>query len=218
MRMYQNETIEWTRVWREQADSEKPRVLLIGDSIVDGCKGHLYNRLVRDGYVTTTFVTSKAVNNPFYLREIELLCEQEYNDYRAVYLQYGGHLGSQSREVCRENYSSVVKRMKTIMPGVPLILGSFTPLTEGNGHEKDHDTPVTFQVAYKETNKKILELREDVREIASNMNLEFFDAYALMEKVPEYKLPDGVHFNDYGNLFLGTAIAEKILSVIKSTI
>ena len=43
---YINERIEWSRVWREDSEKQLPRVLLIGDSIIDGSKHNIYERLL----------------------------------------------------------------------------------------------------------------------------------------------------------------------------
>ena len=48
------------------------------------------------------------------------------------------------------------------------------------------------------------------------LDLYFFDAYALMLENNDKKCPDGVHFLPEGYYVLGTAIAERIIEVIKS--
>jgi 2,3-bisphosphoglycerate-dependent phosphoglycerate mutase len=65
---------------------------------------------------------------------------------------------------------------------------------------------------------KITDVREDIIEIVNKnelgMDLHFFDSYSLMLEHNDEKLPDGVHFTAEGSRILGTAIAEKILTVI----
>ena len=54
MNGYKLENIEWTRVWREQCTApNNDRVLLIGDSIIDGCKIEVSKALAAHGIATT---------------------------------------------------------------------------------------------------------------------------------------------------------------------
>lgn len=220
MDSYQNERIEWSRVWREDSEKQLPRVLLIGDSIVDGSKHDVYNRLLKDGYTSSAYITSKGINNPFYFRELEMVCAQEDYNYVAVYLQYGGHSGMQSREECRKNYEILLEDIAKMLPNTPIIAGSFIPWTKGNGKEDEYDTPVTSRVEFTENNKFITNLREDILDIIEknelDVDLHFFDAYELMLGHNEKKCPDGVHYLPEGYYVLGTAIAEKIIEVINN--
>ena len=98
-----NEAIEWTRIWRENADTAKKRVLLIGDSIIDGCKSLVGKALPKE-YTISSYATSKGVDSPFLWREVELLAAQEGFDYAAVYFNSGLHFHGQTPEEYRENY------------------------------------------------------------------------------------------------------------------
>lgn len=215
MSNYQNEKIEWSRVWRESADTNQKRILLIGDSIIDGCKGNIYSCISKKGYASTAYVTSKGINNPYYLKELKLVIEQEDYNYECVYIQYGGHSGGQTRKECKANYVSLLKSLKKLLPDIPIILATVTPITNGDGSENEHDTPISFKTMFHERNKRKIELNEDVREIANKMHLELFDTYQIMADKPELKLSDGIHFKPQGNVLLGTAIAEKILSILR---
>ena len=218
MHKYLNERIEWTRVWREDADLDFPRVLLIGDSIVDGAKHCIYDRLKKDGLTASTYVTSKGINHPFYFRELEMLCAQEDYSYAAVYLQYGGHSGMQSREECRKNYEILLEDIAKMLPNTPIIVSPFTPWTKGDGKAGEYDTPVTERVEFTESNTFIVNLRDDIIDIIDKKEVKaplyFFDAYTLMLENNHLKRSDGVHFLDQGYLVLGTAIAERIIEVI----
>ena len=218
MDKYLNEVIEWSRVWREDSEKDLPRVLLIGDSIVDGSKHCIYSRLKQDGFTSSAYITSKGINHPFYFRELEMVCAQEDYNYAAVYLQYGGHSGRQSREECRKNYENLLADINKMLPGTPIIVSPFTPWTKGNGKEGEYDTPVTSRVAFTENNKFITNLREDILDIVDKndnaLPLYYFDAYMLMLENNDKKCPDGVHFLPEGYYVLGTAIAERIIEVI----
>ena len=48
---------EWTNTWHEDADTEKARVFLIGDSIVNGIQHFLY-KLLPEGVTGSAYMTS----------------------------------------------------------------------------------------------------------------------------------------------------------------
>ncbi|MBQ8892952.1 MAG: SGNH/GDSL hydrolase family protein [Clostridia bacterium] len=200
-----NEKIEWTRMWRENADEKMRRVLLIGDSIIDGCKS-IVGKNLPEGHTISSYATSKGVDDPFLYREVELLAAQESFEYAAVYFNSGLHFHGQTPEVYKENYLRTLGLLQKIVKA-PFILGLSTPLTCGTGGDPaKHETPVTLQ----ETNATVIAYNEKVREIAAETGLPVFDAYGLMVEHPELKSNDGCHFNDDGKKMLGEAIAAAI--------
>lgn len=200
------ERIEWTRYWREEADREAKKVLLIGDSIVNGCIREIQKNLP-EGYAVTAVVSSKGLNNPYFIKEIALFCEQEDYRFEAIYFNNGLHFQGQSPAEYKENYRKILKELQALMPHVPMVLGLSTPLTCGDGGDpQKHETPVTL----KETNATVIAFNEKVMEIAREQNLPIFDAYSLMVPHPEMKSGDGCHFNNEGIAYLGKAMAEAI--------
>ena len=217
MKNFNNEGIEWTRVWRENASKEADRVLLIGDSIIDGCKSLIGKELAPELSISA-FVTSKGLNNPYFIKELSLLCEQEDYEYKAIYFNSGLHFHRQSAEEYKENYKKLLTEIRNIIPDTPIILGTSTPWTEGNSAAaKDHDTPLTLEgeVRFSERNKTVLEYNEKVFEIGREEGLPVFDAYTLMLKNTRYKTSDGVHFKPEGSEILAKSIASAIKEIIK---
>lgn len=202
-----NEKIEWSRVWREEADTDFKRILLIGDSIIDGSKKEVQKNLPK-GYAITSYATSKGVDDPFLFREVEIICAQEGFRYEAVYFNSGLHFHDQTPEEYKENYIRTLKQLQKLLPGTPMVLGLSTPLTMGTGGDPaKHETPVTL----KETNETVLVYNKKVAEIATELGLDTFDAYGLMVEHPEWKKDDGCHFIEEGNACLGKAIAEFLM-------
>lgn len=219
MNGYKLENIEWTRVWREQCTApNNDRVLLIGDSIIDGCKIEVSKALAAHGIATTSFMTSKDINNPFYIKELDLLCEQEDFCYRAIYLQFGGH-NHQEREACRRDYYALVAHLTERFPNIPILLSPFTPVKKGDADPSKHDTPLTPSEDLGAHNCANLLLRQDILNLIqvppAGSSLHFFDAYALMLQHLDTQAPDGVHFKSEGSAILGRAIAEAILQILQ---
>ncbi|MBQ6824334.1 MAG: SGNH/GDSL hydrolase family protein [Clostridia bacterium] len=200
-----NEKIEWTRMWREEADTSMKRVLLIGDSIIDGCKTIVGKSLPKE-YTISSYATSKGVDDPFLFREVELMAAQENYEYAAVYFNSGLHFHEQSPEAYKENYLRTLKLLQEKIDA-PFILGTSTPLTCGKGGDPaKHETPVTLR----ENNETVIAYNQKVREIADETGLPVFDAYDRMVGYPELKSDDGCHFNDEGKALLGKAIAHAL--------
>ena len=216
MKDFNNEPIEWTRVWREEASREANRILFVGDSIIDGCKGY-FSAGLRGEYAITAFVTSKGVNNPYFIKELDLLLEQEEHDYKLVYFNSGIHVHGQSAEEYKESYRALIREIQGLLPDTPIVLGLSTPLTEGNTAEaKTYDTPVALDETVKltEQNKTVVEFNSAVLEIAKEEGLEVFDAYSLMLKNSQYKKADGVHFVPEGYSLMSGEIIKTIKKLL----
>ncbi len=55
---------DWSKIWIENANqSDKPRILFVGDSITDGYY-NLVKESLSDEYYLAYYVTSKFINNP----------------------------------------------------------------------------------------------------------------------------------------------------------
>lgn len=215
--MTHNERIEWTRCWREDADRDRIRVLLIGDSVVEGIKHEVYNALP-GGVATTVIATSKGVNNSFFTEEIKLFCRQEPCDYRVAYFNNGLHPHGQSPEEYAKNYRAALEELRRSLPCVRTwILGLSTPITRRGGDGSDHDTPITDADPCNLDQKDALvcQYNREVVKIAAASGLEVLDAYTLLVGHPEYKT-DGYHYNAEGKALLGRAVAQKITEALES--
>ena len=216
MKDFFNESIEWTRVWREEADRESRRIVFIGDSIIDGSKGYLSAGL-KGEYAITAVMTSKGVNNPYFIKEVDLVFSQEDYNYDLIYFNSGIHVHGQSTEEYKKNYKTLIKEIRKLLPNTTVLLGLSTPLTEGNTAEaKAYDAPVSLDETVKltEQNKKIIEFNSAVCEIAKEEGLEVFDAYSLMLENSKYKKADGVHFIPEGYALLSEEIIKAIKNII----
>ena len=206
----QNETIEWTRCWREDANTDKKRILLIGDSLIDGSKREVFYALP-DGYATTAVITSKGVDNPYFTREILLFCEQERFDYQAVYFNNGIHDHGQTIEEFESNLNAALDVLMKKIPHAKWILGLCTPATPHNDSGQFYEAPVTVDLAegYAPICRRILLWNEVIRKVASERGLPVMDAYSLLAPHPEYKV-DMYHLNEEGKRVFGQAIAAKL--------
>ena len=209
------EKIEWTQYRREDAnDPSKKRILLIGDSITNGIREDVYS-LLPQGYTQTAIATSKGVNDPCFLPEIDLFCSQDEFRYETVYFNNGLHIHGQSEQEYEENLSAALAHLKEKIPGAKFVIGLSTPILIREVSAETHETPITL--AQKNDNKNLARkaLVPRFNLIAERVAKEFgypvFDPYTLVVDRPELKVADGVHFTPEGKKLIATALMPYLL-------
>lgn len=202
MHTYKLEEIEWTNIWREEADKEdKPRVLLIGDSITQGYSSFVYRALDKKWSVTH-LATSKCIDNPWLLEEIILLGKQEKYDY--VHFNNGIHGYSISdNEIYREFYRNAVRTLRENFPGAKLSVATSTILCN----------LIDGKMEFAKFNETIIRRNEIVYEIAAEFGLQVDDLYAVAVNNIQYLSGDGVHYKAEGYQLLGKTVADFLMQL-----
>lgn len=208
------ENIEWTRVWRERVNESYPRVLIVGDSIMDGSKLHI-SRELSDCAAVSVFVTSKAVDNPYYWQELSLLLEQEGASYTVIYFNSGLHTGGMTPAEYAAYYRNMVLHLREAVPGAVLILGLSTPVTARRTDPAAADAPITPCMQYADADRTIRAFNESVCALGEELHLPVFDAYACVDGHAAWRTPDGYHYVEEGYRHLSHAIAETIRPYLK---
>lgn len=199
------ENKEWTRLWfDEAADRETPRVMLIGDSITAGytqaVNRHLDNRLRAD-----SIASSKALDHPAYLAEIDFFASEFGFDYRLIHFNNGLHGWHLSEAEYARQLDTKVNWLLYHFPGAKLILATSTPVTV-NGD------PETLNA---EKNAVVIARNEQMQIMARRYNLPLNDLYAAMANRPEWRNADGFHYNERGVDAQGCLVADFILNQMK---
>ena len=193
------ERVEWTQYWAESCDEDKPRALLIGDSISVGYRHAVYER-IKDKYCIVTISTSKAVDNTNFLKEIEFLADEEGYEYKVIHFNngiHGYHLPTSEYAVY---YEKAVKFFLDKYPEAKLILCTSTPNTIA---------PENVELA--PWNKAIVERNEIVKALALKYGLEIDNLYAVADNNRGIIADDGVHYTIEGYEVLADKVAEVIL-------
>ena len=189
------EITEWTNLWYEHApDGETPRVLLIGDSISMGYR-HLVEENLNGKYHVTCISTSKSLDNPYLLREIALLTEQDDMPYAIVHFNNGAHGGHLTPDMYEHYYDRFIRTLKGMFPDAKFIMATTT-------HMMDE--------AY---NNSSLVRNERARKLAEKYNLIIDDLYPFGAETPSLHCEDRIHFTDEGWKVLADAVTKSILSV-----
>ncbi len=184
------ETFEWDSPWWEHTENKNaPRVLYIGDSISHGTRPVL-NKLAEGKILFDGFATSKALDNPYFAKSLELFMAQEESKTAIIFNNglHGWHLDD-------EQYKSYYREMLTFLKkqGVPVYVLLTTNLP------KDE-----------EQNKRVITRNNIAKEVANELNCKVIDLYSASLNCTELYLGDGVHMKEAGY----TALAKEILSEI----
>jgi hypothetical protein len=177
------EQIEWCDIWVTDADKDDlPRVLLIGDSITRGYFKDVETCLAGKAHCARV-TTSKGINDPFVLPEIELLLTQ-YR-FTVIHVNNGLHGVPYTEEQYAKAFGPFLQAIASKAGGASLIWAQTTPVMI-NG---TLDNQRTAQV--KGRNRA-------AAEYATAHNVPIDDLFGLVIEHPEYYSADGVHFNKMG--------------------
>ena len=195
------ETYEWDDIWYDHAPDDKlPRVMLVGDSISRGYRFPVINAL-NDIYHTDNWASSKAVDNPAYIKQLDLILSQGRN-YEVIHINNGHHGWHLSTEEYKVNYEKIICHIMENYPDSKIILALTTPV-------RDKDTKDLSN----ERNMLAIERNNAVIELATKYSLPVCDLYNSPLLVNSDTYRDTVHQNEEGYEILAKIINNKIREV-----
>ena len=193
------ERYEWANFWWNDAhDSSRPRVLLVGDSIANGCSNVVFRELA-DVALVDKYVSSKNVKDPALLKEMRYMLS-EYK-YKVIHFNHGLH-GFRIKEEEYEGYlRAYVTEVKKLAGDAKLVWGRITPLRGAKDMKEN-----TF-----------LECRNKVADkVMADFGIEIDDLWGVVwsqnnaDDIRADNKSDAYHYNAKGNELLGKAVAEAI--------
>ena len=189
---------DWSNIWIENANqSEKPRILFVGDSITEGYYPFIMDYLSQDfslGY----YVTSKFIGNPDYQTELTTILDRY--DFEIIHINNGLHGWDYSIQEYQKGLEDVKRIMDDHAPNSLLIWCMTTPIrVEENLEYLD------------KLNQDVILRNQAALEILGENGVIINDLYQEMLKHPEY-YRDGYHFNSAGKEFQAKVVGEFILA------
>lgn len=172
----------WVIMRRHDDDKplDLPRILLIGDSIVNG-HGTLLNEKIKGQYCVDCFCTSRIVSDCDFMRDLQVMLSRD--KYDIIIFNNGLHC----KDVDDNDYAAELFNVLSELKGYTdkLIWRNSTPCyPSADGKEN----PWTEKI------KK----RNSLAEIEVNkLNIPTIDCYGILENRPEL-VSDGVHFHTEG--------------------
>ncbi len=202
---YQHEGKGWRVDKARRIDTERPRALLIGDSILSGYLRHVVRRLEGEVYVD-------AWVNPHWQSEgtNRLLADLLENNgaYDVVHFNMGLHGWTEGRikpgtfEPLTKAYVEVLRAK---LPKANLVWASSTPVTaKGNKLELDPEIDPT-----------IVEHNRMAAEVMKEANVPVSDFYALLVSRRELAKGDRFHWTAPAYKLLGEKVVESVLESVE---
>jgi lysophospholipase L1-like esterase len=199
--MTQLERYEWCDFWWEEATSQdKKRVLLIGDSITRGYRPQV-NKLLQGIAYVDMLATSKAVDNPCLLREMDYILNHRGDFiYQVIHINNGLHGFHLSAAEYEHHYDQVIGYLLEHSHGAKVVVALTTPKTK-EGEPAQLDAAI---------NDKVIERNKAAERLAAKYKLELNDLYAQMLGKSDYRVADGYHYNSHGEQAQAWIVAEKL--------
>ena len=198
------ESIEWCDIWISHAnETNLPRVLLIGDSIVRDYYPEVEKRLVGKAFVGR-LATSRFVADPVLLKEIESVLDGARFD--VIQFNNGMHGWQHSEAEYRKAFPKLIKTIRAHAPKAKLIWATTTPLR--NGKDVTYDTKAEY------SDQRIAARNALAAEVVAAQKIPTVDLNAAVRGHPELH-SDNVHFNGQGSQILAalvSAAVEKLLA------
>ena len=187
------EYIEWTNLrWNNAPDAEKPRVLMVGDSIVAG-HGDLVFDLVKDKLCIDYMATAKCVSDKDFMLELDYMLN--LNSYAAIIFNNGLHGWDIDDAVYAENLREALIYLKT--KTTLLVWRSSTPIRTVGDLARFEDA----------RNPRVIKRNADAAAIARDLGLPVIDLYARMAENPGLFCDDAIHYTPEGRKLQAETIA-----------
>ena len=192
------ETYEWDNIWWEHApDTEKKRVLIVGDSMTCGYRD-VVNKVFDGEMFADGYGSSKAVDNPFLIPALDLMIAQ--SNCSMILFNNGLHGFHLSVEEYKKYYLKIIDHFREAYPDKKIVIILTTPT-----REKDN-----LENIDKERTQNAIDRNKAAKEIAEKYGLGVIDLFSVLIDA-DYRLwRDIVHLTAAGNDILGKFVADYI--------
>ena len=164
------ERIEWCDIWVVAANqSDKPRILMVGDSITKDYFSVVEKQLAGVAYCAKV-ATSACVADPAFHQQLELMLNQY--SYDVIHFNNGLHGFEYGEKAYEEGCRKALETMKQLAPTARVIVVLSTPLQSTSN--KAHLTQTVDQ------RNRIVEA------LAKEYGLEINDLYSISKDHPEF--------------------------------
>ena len=196
-----HENIEWAQIWiPDNARTDLPRVLLIGDSICNAYYDGVAQTL-KDKAIVAKMATSYCLADPVLLSQVQTLLATY--KFSVIHFNNGLHGFDYTEAEYAKQFPDLIKVIRQSAPNAKLIWATSTAMR--NGANLKEFLPMNDRV--KARNKIVIDL-------AAKENIPVNDLYGLTQDHPEYWGNDGVHFKPEGVAAEAKQVAEKVQSVL----
>lgn len=193
------EAIEWCDIWISHAnETNLPRVLLIGDSIVRDYYPEVEKHLAGKAFVGR-LSTSRFVADPVLLGEIATVLDGTKFDI--IQFNNGMHGWLHSEAAYQKALPKMLKTIRSHARKAKLIWAATTPLRDGKG--------VAYDTKAEYSDERIAARNAIAAKIMTARKIPIDDLNAAMRGHPEYH-SDNVHFNGQGIQIQASQVSSEI--------
>ncbi|MCM8530587.1 MAG: SGNH/GDSL hydrolase family protein [Lentisphaeraceae bacterium] len=164
------EGTEWCNIWMNSAtSSDKPRLLLVGDSITNAYFNPVSKQLKEKAYCAK-LTTSACVSDPIFLEQLAIM----FNNYKyeVIHFNNGLHGFGYTEEEYKAGYEKVLKFIQKTAPKAKIVLALSTPLKSTSPQNS--------------LNPRVDKRNEIVRDLAKAYGAEINDLHSISKGHPEY--------------------------------
>lgn len=196
-RKIERENIEWCDIWVPSApNDDKPRVLLIGDSILKGYYETTTTHLKGQAYCAR-LATSYCVADPAFMDQLETMLTQY--EYSIIHFNNGLHGIGYTEEEYEKGFDKALKLIKK-KSEAKVVLVLSTPLLSTS--DKDYLNP------------RIDERNNIVSRLAKKYGASINDLHSISKGISEY-YKDPYHFKKEAITIQGKQVADTIEELIR---
>lgn len=192
------ENMEWTTFFATNiADTKKPRIFFIGDSI---CRDYMpaAAEKIRPLANCTQWTSSRCVTDPLYLQELDLFLSLA--PHAVICFNNGLHSQFTNPFEYEQAYRKAVRFLKAKCPQAKLFLITCTPVKDD-----------AFNAA-------VVRMNRTAQTIAAEEKVDVIDAYTFMNRAEcGAKWRDGIHFQPAASSALGRKLSETIAPALTGT-
>lgn len=197
------EEIEWLNYWIEAANSEKKRILLIGDSVARQYRKTLNDILASRGYVVDLVATSYGMTDPLLYEELFHFINVVHYNYEAIVFQLGAHHGydieCKNSKKDKELYEFHLRKILKMLANEKIQLITVAGTPEREIDEKGENI--------ENHNGEICKRNEILSEISNQEKYVFIDLYEYMIK-HKFEQVDLFHYVRSSDECIANRIAE----------
>ena len=189
------EQIEWCDLWLSAADvtPNRPRVLLIGDSIARGYYP-VVDRLLGSAAACARCCTSRFLSDPVFFQELALLLGQAR--FAVIHVNNGLHGWGFSESDYAQALPVLIQYLRDRQPQAALVWGQSTRV-----RHSAHCDPA-----------RVVARNSIADEVMAGLQVAVNPLYAVTSERAELFSPDGVHYLAEGNEVLGAQVATWVRS------
>jgi len=195
----EREASEWCNTWVSSAHlNDKPRVLMIGDSITNGYY-NLASKALADEAYGAKLTTSACVADPAFLKQLEGLLGQY--EFAVIHFNNGLHGFGYTEQEYQAGYERALEYIKKMAPSAKLIVALSTPLKSTSKQN--------------ELNPRVDERNKIARALAKKYKAKINNLHSISEGHPEY-YSDPYHYKKVAVELQAKKVEEVLAGSLKS--